>query len=160
MISTITGFWNNFWNLNRVGWKWSAAPGQIRDLSNFTDFSWQNGKRYRQTVFSIVICTFELVFARKFLNHISIRFSRNSIFAVTHVKIRDFVNFSNLADFSRRNAERYLKTVFFIVFYAFDLIFSRKILNHISFRFSRKSILAMSSMSKFVIFRSSPSFKS
>ena len=51
-------------------------------------------------------------------------------------QIRDFDVFSNLADFSRKNGKRYSKTVFFIVFYVYDLVFARKILNHIIIRFS------------------------
>ena len=113
MISTITGFWNNFLNLNRVGRKWFAAASQIRDLSNFTDFSRQNGKTYRQTVFSIVIYVFELVFARKILNYISFRFSRKSILAISPMsKSRILTIFQTSPIFPVQTVKDILKRIF------------------------------------------------
>ena len=80
---------------------------------------------------------------------------------LTHVRIRDFDDFSNLADFSCQNGESYRQTVFFIVFYVFDLVFACKILNHIIIRFSKKSILGISPMSEseiLTIFQTWPIF--
>ena len=65
-----------------------------------------------------------------------------------HARIPDFDDFSNLADFSRKNAQRYRQTAFFIVIYVFELVFARKNLNRFPVRFLKKSTLAISSMSK------------
>ena len=80
---------------------------------------------------------------------------------VTHVRIRDFDHFSNFADFSRKIGKSYPKTVFTIVFYVYELVFAGKILNHMGFRFSKKSTFLMSSKSEseiLVIFQTSPIF--
>ena len=52
-------------------------------LSNFGDFSRQDRERYRQTVFSSVIYVYQLVFSRKILNRLPVRFLKKSILAIS-----------------------------------------------------------------------------
>ena len=76
-------------------------------------------------------------------------------------KIRDFGDFSNFADFSRKIGKSYRQTVFFIVLCVLALVFSRKNLNHLVNRFSKKSTFYLSSMSEseiLTIFQTSPIF--
>ena len=84
------------------------------DLSNLADFSCQNGKRYRQTVFLSVFYVLESINPSNLLNHWGSIISKKSIRANPSMsKSEILVNFllTKQSDFSRIKATMYLERV-------------------------------------------------